>query len=262
MCSNTHSAGRSDSTARRVSIPRSSIETSSPGWISRRKRRADDVQRAALGGDHVTLAQLPEAQRPHAGGVAEGDHGVLGHDHGRVGALQAAHHLRDGVLDALRRVGGDQRGDDLRVGGRAEPDALGGELVVQLDGIDQVAVVRQRDGAAVVAVDRLRVLPAAGAGRRVAHVADRHVAGERLEAALVEHLGDQPQLALGRDVAALAGRDAGRLLAAVLERVEREVGEPGNVELGGVDTEYPALVAGTVTFAREISGGLPLRGCA
>ena len=57
-------------------------------------------------------------------------------------------------------------------------------------------------GAAVVPVDRLRVLPAAAAGGRVAHVADRHLAGERLQAALVEDLGDQAEVALGRDVAA------------------------------------------------------------
>ena len=75
------------------------------------------------------------------------------------------------------------------------------ELVVELDGVDQVAVVGQRDRAAVVPVDRLGVLPAAVAGGRVAHVADRHLAGERLQAALVEDLGDEPEVALGGDVA-------------------------------------------------------------
>ena len=83
-------------------------------------------------------------------------------------------------------------------------------------------------------------------------MADRHVAGERLEAALVEDLGDQAEVTLGGDVPALAGRDAGRLLAAVLERVEREVGEPGDVLLRGVDAEDAALVAGPVALDRGL----------
>ena len=40
------------------------------------QRGADDVQRAALRGDHVAVAELPEAERAHAGRVAEGDHAV------------------------------------------------------------------------------------------------------------------------------------------------------------------------------------------
>jgi hypothetical protein len=57
-------------------------------------------------------------------------------------------------------------------------------------------------------------------------VADRHVALQGPQPLLVEHLVDQPLVAHGHDVAALRGRDPGRLLAAVLERVQREVGEP------------------------------------
>ena len=44
---------------------------------------------------------------------------------------------------------------------------------------------------------------------------------------LVEDLADQPQLTARDDLAAaVGGGDSGRLLAAVLQRVEREVGEP------------------------------------
>ena len=53
-------------------------------------------------------------------------------------------------------------------------------------------------------------------------------------------------------MAALAAGDAGRLLAAVLEGVEREVGEPGHVVAGGVDPEHPALVARTVAIGNVI----------
>ena len=57
------------------------------------------------------------------------------------------------------------------------------------------------------------------------------------------------------DVAALAGGDPGRLLAAVLERVEREVGEPGDVVAGRVDAEDPALVARAVAIGARSDGG-------
>ena len=55
------------------------------------------------------------------------------------------------------------------------------QLGVQLDGVDEVAVVGQRELAAVAAgavaaMDGLRVLPLVGAGGRVAHVADGEVA--------------------------------------------------------------------------------------
>ena len=213
---------------------------------------ADDVEGAALRGDAEAVAELAERERPDAVRVAEGDHGALGHHHGRVGALEPRHHRGDRVLDRPRLLDRDQGGDDLRVGGAAEVDPALAQLVVELDRVGQVAVVRERDLAAVVAPDRLRVLPRAAAGGRVADVADRHVAVERPQLLLVEDLGDEPGVAQRGDVAALAGGDPRRLLAAVLERVEREVGEPGDVVPGGVDPEHPALVARAVAIGNAV----------
>jgi hypothetical protein len=78
-------------------------------------------------------------------------------------------------------------------------------------------------------------------------VADRHVALQGAQALLVEHLVDQPLVAHRHDVAALRGRDPRRLLAAMLERVQREVGEPGDLAPRGADPEDAALVARPVT---------------
>ncbi len=77
-------------------------------------------------------------------------------------------------------------------------------------------------------------------------MADRHVAIERSQLLLVEDLRDEAGVAQGGDLPALAGGDPGRFLAAVLERVEREVGEPGDLAAGRVDAEDPALVARAV----------------
>ena len=117
------------------------------------------------------------------------------------------------------------------------------QLAPELDRVGQVAVVGERHLAAVVAPDRLRVLPGAAAGGRVADVADRHVALQRPQLLLVEDLGDEARVAQRGDVPALAGGDPGRLLAAVLQRVEAEVGEPGDVVAGRVYAEDPAFVA-------------------
>ena len=111
-------------------------------------------------------------------------------------------------------------------------------------GVGEVAVVPEREaGVADRAVDRLRVAPAARPGGRVAHVADGEVALERGEAALVEHLRDQPHVLRHGDGLAVAHRDAGRLLAPVLEGVEAEVGEVGDGLTGRVHAEHAAGVA-------------------
>ena len=55
---------------------------------------------------------------------------------------------------------------------------------------------------------RLRVLPGARAGRRVAAVADREVALQRGQRGLVEDLRDQAHVLVDQDLAAVADRDA------------------------------------------------------
>src|SRR3954471_9646307 len=125
---------------------------------------------------------------------------------------------------------------------------------MQLDRVDQVAVVGERELAAVAAaagaaVHRLRVLPLVGARGRVADVADREIAAERLEVVLLEDLADEAQRALGDDVAARIGcGDAGRFLPAMLQGIEGEVRVTADVEFGSVDPEDAALVPRSVAM--------------
>ena len=218
--------------------------------------RGDDVQRARFAGDAVVVAvQAPEHERPQPGRVAEGDDLVLGHEDRRERALQARHDVGERVGDVLGLMRGQQRGDDLRVRRRAEADPPLAQLAVQLDGVDEVAVVAERHLAPVRAVDGLGVVPAVGARRRVAHVADGHVARQRTQLLLVEDLVDEPQLAQSHDVAAdVRGGDAGGLLSAVLEGVQREVGQPGDVVSGGMDPEHAALVSRSIAVVERGHG--------
>jgi hypothetical protein len=80
---------------------------------------------------------------------------------------------------------------------------------------------------------------------------------QRAELLLVEHLVDQTQLAQGHDVPADIGRgDACRLLPPMLEGVQREVGELGDLVLGirGVDPENSALVPRPVAVGQVCHG--------
>jgi hypothetical protein len=90
-------------------------------------------------------------------------------------------------------------------------------------------------------------------------VADCHVALQRPQLLLVEDLGDEAGVPQGGDVAALAGGDPGRLLAAVLQRVEAEVGEARDVVPGCVYAKHPALVAGAVAVAENRLGQVKRR---
>ena len=191
-------------------------------------------------------------------GVAERDHRPLGHDDRGVRALEPRHHRLDRVLDRAGLLHGEEGGHDLRVRGAAEPQASLAQVVVELDRVGQIAVVGERDLPTVVAPHGLAVLPRATAGGGVADVADRHVAGEGLELLLVEDLGDQPRLAEGCDVATLAAGDSRGLLTAVLEGVEGEVGEPGDVVPRRVHAKHPALVTRAVAvWDRAIAGVHP-----
>jgi len=58
---------------------------------------------------------------------------------------------------------------------------------------------------------------------------DRDVALQRVQRGLVENLRDQAHVLEHHDLVAVADRDPRRLLAAVLQRVEAEVGELGHV---------------------------------
>ena len=69
-----------------------------------------------------------------------------------------------------------------------------------------------------------------------------------VEVALVEDLRDQAHVLVDQDLLAVADGDAGRLLAAVLQGVEAEVGELGDLgrvvagAVTGPDAEDPAGV--------------------
>ena len=81
---------------------------------------------------------------------------------------------------------------------------------------------------------------------------DREVAAQAGQGRLVEDLGDQAEILVDHHAGAVADRDAGRLLAAVLQRVEPEVGELRDLFPGRPDTEDAAGVLGAGLLGVEI----------
>ncbi len=163
-------------------------------------RRAADVEGGGLGGDDPAALQAAEDQRADALRVAGGVEGVLVHEDEREGALDLREDRVGGLLDGQRLavgvdLGREQRGEEVGVvGGRDAGRTaflLGqvGDHLRQLGGVDQVAVVAERDRAVRGGAERrLGVLPHGGAGGRVAGVTDRDMTLERTERGLVEDL--------------------------------------------------------------------------
>ena len=118
------------------------------------------------------------------------------------------------------------------------------ETLARLGREGEVAVVADGDLSVRAGVNEegLRLAHRDLARGRVARVADGRDAGQTVEPLLVEDLGDEPHRALRAEHCAVGGDDAARLLPAVLQLVEAEVGEPRGVVVP-VDAEHAALVA-------------------
>ena len=177
---------------------------------------ADEVERAGLGRDHPVVSDLTERERSEPEWVTERDERAVDESRHRIGAFKARH-CGGNRFGERRLVTRDERGDDLRVEPCRELDAVRDELGAQLLDVHEIAVVPERDGACSAVMDqRLRVRPFVGAGRRVARVADRHLAGERLELLLVEGMRDEAHLPQDREMPAVGDGDPCGFLAAVL----------------------------------------------
>ena len=171
-------------------------------------------------------------------------HLVGGEDHQGERALPRRQRALDAVLPRLAAGGGEHQRQHLGVARRGESEAAVEQLVAQRGGVHEVAVVGQRERA-VHRLDEERLDVALGVrpGRRVAGVADRVVADERRERLGREHVGDESGLLVDPGPAAVAHGDAGRLLAAVLQREQPEERELGDaVAVRRRDAEHAALL--------------------
>ena len=86
---------------------------------------ADDVERGGLGRDDPAAVEPAEHERADALRVAGGVERVLVHEDQRERAAQLGQHLHRGLLDDDVRARGEQRGEQVGVGGGADRSACG-----------------------------------------------------------------------------------------------------------------------------------------
>ena len=238
-------------------MPVLSMTSISPGSTSR--TYSAPMRSNAHGSLAMTCAsrfdeQKTEAQRADAHGIAHGDDRVLGHEEQRVGSLHPRQRVGDPVLDGDFLARRDEVHEHLGVGVALEDRAACLELGPELVGVGEVAVVADGERAArVVDRDRLRVLDVRAAGRRVADVADRDAPRQLGQLLLGEGVLHEPHRPVRVELLAVARDDAGRLLPAVLQRVQAEVGHVGRFGMVE-DAEDAALVVKVVVLQRGVGG--------
>ena len=83
-------------------------------------------------------------------------------------------------------------------------------------------------------------------------MADGEVAAQRGQVRLVEDLGDQPHVLVDEDLRPSLTAMPGGLLAAVLQGVQPEVGELGDLFARGPDPEDPAGVLRALLAGEQV----------
>ena len=218
------------------------------------KHGAHRVKGAGFGGKHDLPAGPPaHAQGPEAVGVPGGDElSGRGDDQG-IGPLNPVHGGGDGGLDgaAAQTLLNDDIGDHLRVGAGVEDGALLFQLVPQLHGVGQVAVVGKGHAALVVIDDQgLNIALVVRTGGGIAHMAHHNVAQTQSGQVLRgEHLVDKARVPVGGEYAVIVDDNAGALLAPVLEGKKAVVGKGGQIRsLVGKDAKDAAFFMNVAFF--------------
>src|SRR3569833_405966 len=116
--------------------------------------------------------------------------------------------------------------DHFGIAGRWKNRAVFFEIATELDGVREIAVVRDRN-LAFAAGDRKRLgIPQTGvACSRIACMADCQLARQLIENVGREDAADVAHLADAANSAAIANGNASALLTAMLERVESKIDE-------------------------------------
>src|SRR5262249_23502880 len=160
----------------------------------------------------------------------------------REGAFQSKECFAQGARKGPLTRPRDQVQDDFGVRSGLKDGAIRFKAGAQFAGVGDVAVVGDGDGALVADdVEGLGVQQDSVAGGGVARVADGNGTRQLVKRGRRKNLIDLAHALLADDLAVVGGRDAGRFLAAVLQRVQPEVGALRSLRMA-VDGEYAALV--------------------
>ncbi len=204
------------------------------------------VKRDRFAGQHIRAIQAADGKRAKTERVADANQFLLGHDDERVGALKTAESLHQRVFDAAERRLREHHDDDFAVHGGLKNQPATFEVVAELGGVGQIAVVGDGDlPAHAIHRERLRVADVRRAGGRITRVADGHVAHEVMENFRVKNLRHEPHAMVLEKFSVVAGDDPGAFLPAMLQRVKTVVGEFGGIRMSK-NAEHAAIMFGIV----------------
>ncbi len=199
---------------------------------------SEDIERDGFRRHHVFLARsgfaLAENERTDAVRIAEREHAVVEHQRdNRITAARARMHAGDGFenligrevmpvldLDFVREDVEQHFG--IRIGVDVAAIALV-HLSAQRIGVDQIAVVAERDAVRRIHVERLRLGRGFGTGGRIAAMTDADASAQLEHVVGVEDVADESGAFVQAQTIAVDGGDAGGILTAMLQNRERVV---------------------------------------
>ena len=223
---------------------------------------AGHIERHRLGGDHHVLAlgRLTRTvdDRTNAVGIAKRHQPEAVDDrHGGVTPAAAPVNAAQRIEDILRRQIQSLLAQFVRehveqhLGVRAGIDMaqIGGEqLLLELIGVGQVAVVGQGDAVGRIDIERLGFGLARRTGGRVADMTDAHIALQPLHVTRMEHVPYQPVVLAQQKATFIPGHHAGGILSAVLQDRQRVIDQLidrfiGHEAYDTAHADLPRLVA-------------------
>ena len=200
------------------------------------------VEGAGLGAEGSGAIHGTHGQGPEAPGIPGGDEDIGGEDEQREGAASLAEGHHHSLFQGVGLGAVDEGQQHLAVRGAGEGVAVGDEAGPQGLGVGQVAVVAEGH-LAEAPMDEKGVggggHVATGGG--VAGVPDGGIARQGVQDGLGEHIRHVALGLVEEQLPAIAGADAGGLLAPVLEGIEAQVGLAGGLDLMA-DPENPAFI--------------------
>ncbi len=191
----------------------------------------DQIERAGLGGEYVAdraarQFHLPECQRPESVRIARDNDAVFRQKHQRKRAFQLQQRLAQSTRQSPLARPRHQMQDHFGIARSLEDGAFTLQIAPQLARIGDVTVVRHRDLPFIAGHrKRLGVQQHRVAGRRIARVSDGQLTRQSSQHFRREDVGHMAHALVIVNMAAVARRDAGALLAAMLHRVQAQIGE-------------------------------------
>ena len=185
---------------------------------------ADDVERASLRRQYPSLAEPADNKRPDAERIARADELLMREPDESIGAFDLEQGFDELLDETLLLAARDEVEYHLGVGGRLANSAFLDEGFAQSQRVGEVAVMRQREAAGIeIDEERLHVAQDRVAAGRVADMANGHIALQPVDhRPRGEMVADKTEAAFGVEMAPVEADDAGRFLAAMLERMESE----------------------------------------